>query len=207
VLRAALSAAIQKALVAAGLAAGLAAWLPAPIAGVFFAFEGVLGREVQGGPACGAVSGGGSEFLPDHQAVALAMSRYFAAPPMSALPVGVARFYLGLGVLAAEFLGLVSLCWRKAQVGRPNASLERARSLVAQMPRWLRVGVMGPGFPGARGWLRHDRRPCSALRAALPSPACWPCWVVKPAGHGLSNANVVFVGGGFCSFPVPWAVW
>jgi len=88
---------------------------------------------------------------------------------------------------------------------------------VSQTPAWngsipgcsipvLGVGVMGPGFSGqVLGWLSTRSKLCFGhSRAALALSSLLAFAGVKLlATEGFSNANGVFVGGGFCSFPVP----
>ena len=95
----------QKALVAAGVAAGLAAGFKAPIAGVFFAFEGSFSA-IQGRPSLRAV-------LVAAVASSLVTQLVLGDAPILRLPAYEVRspwelpLYLGLGVLAVPCRG----CW------------------------------------------------------------------------------------------------
>ncbi|NQW39228.1 MAG: chloride channel protein, partial [Cyanobacteria bacterium] len=132
-LRGGLSPQSQKALVAAGVAAGLAAGFKAPIAGVFFAFEGSFSA-IQGRPSLRAV-------LVAAVASSLVTQLLLGDTPILRLPAYEVRsplelpLYLGLGLVASLMSwALVSLL----AAGRS----ERLQTWLAKLP---------PGVPTAVG--------------------------------------------------------
>jgi len=132
------------------------------------------------------------------------MSRYSPARPYEgALPVGVA------------LLPSASGCWPAFDVLGPWISLAAGPQWAGSKRQLKRLpipgcfnalvglagGSNGPGLsPGARGLATTRSKPCSALRAALPSPGCWALLVVKLLGHRLSNSPRV-LSAVACSFP------
>ena len=193
-LRGGLSPQSQKALVAAGVAAGLAAGFKAPIAGVFFAFEGSFSA-VQGRPSLRAV-------LVAAVASSLITQLLLGDTPILRLPAYEVRsplelpLYLGLGLVASVMSwALVSLL----AAGRS----ERLQAGLAQLPPGLPtalggacVGLMALVFPQVLG-VGYD-----TIEALLGSDGGVPLLTllmllgVKLLATGISNATG-FVGGGF----------
>jgi H+/Cl- antiporter ClcA len=193
-LRGGLSPQSQKALVAAGVAAGLAAGFKAPIAGVFFAFEGSFSA-VQGRPSLRAV-------LVAAVASSLVTQLLLGDTPILRLPAYEVRsplelpLYLGLGLVASLMSwALVSLL----AAGRS----ERLQTWLAQLPPGLPtalggtcVGLMALGFPQVLG-VGYD-----TIEALLGSDGGVPLFTllvllgVKLLATAISNATG-FVGGGF----------
>ena len=135
----------QKALVAAGVAAGLAAGFKAPIAGVFFAFEGSYST-IHGRPSIRAV-------LVAAVASALVTQLCLGSDPIFRLPAYEVRsplelpLYLGLGLLAS---GVSLALLRLLAAGRSP----RVQRLLGRLPSWslpalggLAIGLMALGFP------------------------------------------------------------
>jgi H+/Cl- antiporter ClcA len=193
-LRGGLSPQSQKALVAAGVAAGLAAGFKAPIAGVFFAFEGSFSA-VQGRPSLRAV-------LVAAVASSLVTQLLLGDTPILRLPAYEVRsplelpLYLGLGLVASLMSwALISLL----AAGRS----ERLQGWLAQLPPGLptalggaSVGLMALVFPQVLG-VGYD-----TIEALLGSDGGVPLFTllvllgVKLLATGISNATG-FVGGGF----------
>ena len=172
----------QKALVAAGVAAGLAAGFKAPIAGVFFAFEGSYST-IPGRPSIRAV-------LVAAVASALVTQLCLGSDPIFRLPAYEVRsplelpLYLGLGLLAS------------------GVSLALLR-LLGRLPSWslpalggLAIGLMALGFPQVLG-VGYD-----TIEALLGSGGGIALFtlvgllLVKLLATALSSATG-FVGGGF----------
>jgi H+/Cl- antiporter ClcA len=201
--RAGLSPEAQKALVAAGVAAGLAAGFKAPIAGVFFAFEGSF-TAMPGRPNLRAV-------LVAAVASALVTELCLGDDPILRLPAYDVRspwelpLYLGLGLLASLMSwALVSLM----AAGR-NARLQ---AILSGLPPGLApalggaaVGGMALLFPQVLG-VGYD-----TIEALLGSDGGIPLLTlllligVKLLATALSNATG-FVGGGFAPALVLGAV-
>lgn len=193
-LRGGLSPQSQKALVAAGVAAGLAAGFKAPIAGVFFAFEGSFSA-VQGRPSLRAV-------LVAAVASSLVTQLLLGDTPILRLPAYEVRsplelpLYLGLGLVASLMSwALISLL----AAGRS----ERLQGWLALLPPGLPtalggacVGLMALVFPQVLG-VGYD-----TIEALLGSDGGVPLLTllvllgVKLLATGISNATG-FVGGGF----------
>ncbi len=193
-LRGGLSPQSQKALVAAGVAAGLAAGFKAPIAGVFFAFEGSFSA-IQGRPSLRAV-------LVAAVASSLVTQLVLGDTPILRLPAYEVRsplelpLYLGLGLVASVMSwALVSLL----AAGRS----ERLQNWLAKLPPGLPtalggacVGLMALVFPQVLG-VGYD-----TIEALLGSDGGIPLLTllvllgVKLVATGISNATG-FVGGGF----------
>lgn len=193
----------RRALVAAGVAAGLAAGFKAPIAGVFFAFEGNFSGTV-GRPSLRAV-------LVAAVASALVTQLCLGDDPILRLPAYEVRspwelpLYLGLGLLASL------MSWaliRLMALGRDP----RLQKLVGTLPPGLvtalggaAVGGMALLFPQVLG-VGYD-----TIEALLGSDGGIPLITlllligVKLVATALSNATG-FVGGGFAPALVLGAV-
>lgn len=183
----------QKALVAAGVAAGLAAGFKAPIAGVFFAFEGAYSA-IPGRPSLRAV-------LVAAVASSLVTQLCLGDEPIFRLPVYEVRsplelpLYLGLGLVASLMSwALVSLL----AAGRSEPVQQR----FARLPLWLLnglgglgVGVMALGFPQVLG-VGYDTIEALLGSEGVALTTLAALLVVKLLATGLSNATG-FVGGGF----------
>ena len=193
-LRGGLSPQSQKALVAAGVAAGLAAGFKAPIAGVFFAFEGSFSA-VQGRPSLRAV-------LVAAVASSLVTQLLLGDTPILRLPAYEVRsplelpLYLGLGLVASLMSwALVSLL----AAGRS----ERLQSWLGQLPPGLPtalggacVGVMALGFPQVLGVGYDTIEALLGSEGGVPLLTLLVLLGVKLLATGISNATG-FVGGGF----------
>ena len=192
--RAGLSPQSQKALVAAGVAAGLAAGFKAPIAGVFFAFEGSYST-IPGRPSVRAV-------LVAAVASALVTQLSLGDEPIFRLPAYEVRsplelpLYLGLGLLASLLsLALVSLL-SAGRSGPVQQSLSR-------VPPWLRtalgglaVGLMALGFPQVLGVGYDTIEALLGRDGGIALLTLVGLLVAKLLATGLSSATG-FVGGGF----------
>jgi H+/Cl- antiporter ClcA len=184
----------QKALVAAGVAAGLAAGFKAPIAGVFFAFEGSYST-IPGRPSIRAV-------LVAAVASALVTQLCLGSDPIFRLPAYEVRsplelpLYLGLGLLAS---GVSLALLRLLAAGRSP----RVQRLLGRLPSWslpalggLAIGLMALGFPQVLG-VGYD-----TIEALLGSGGGIALFtlvgllLVKLLATALSSATG-FVGGGF----------
>ncbi|MEB3200058.1 MAG: chloride channel protein [Synechococcaceae cyanobacterium] len=192
--RASLSPQSQKALVAAGVAAGLAAGFKAPIAGVFFAFEGSF-SSVPGRPSLRAV-------LVAAVASALITQLALGDTPILRLPAYEVRsiwelpLYLGLGLVASLMSWLlISLL----AAGRDA----RVQRLVQQLPPGLAtalggaaVGVMALAFPQVLGVGYDTIEALLGRDGGIPMLALLTLLGVKLLATATSNASG-FVGGGF----------
>ncbi len=202
-LRARLPPQSQKALVAAGVAAGLAAGFKAPIAGVFFAFEGSFST-IQGRPSLRAV-------LVAAVSATLVVQLLLGDAPILRLPAYEVRsplelpLYLGLGVLAS---GLSLLLLRVLALGRSA----RLQSWLGALPAGLAtalgggaVGMVALAFPQVLG-VGYD-----TIEALLGRDGGVPLLVLllllgaKLLATGISAASG-FVGGGFAPALVLGAV-
>lgn len=202
-LRARLPPQSQKALVAAGVAAGLAAGFKAPIAGVFFAFEGSFST-IQGRPSLRAV-------LVAAVSATLVVQLLLGEAPILRLPAYEVRsplelpLYLGLGVLAS---GLSLLLLNTLALGRSA----RVQGWLAVLPLGLgtalggaAVGVVALAFPQVLG-VGYD-----TIEALLGRDGGVPLLVLllllgaKLLATGISAATG-FVGGGFAPALVLGAV-
>lgn len=184
----------QKALVAAGVAAGLAAGFKAPIAGVFFAFEGAYSA-IPGRPSLRAV-------LVAAVASSLVTQLCLGDEPIFRLPVYEVRsplelpLYLGLGLVASLMSwALVTLL----AAGRSEPVQQR----FARLPLWLinglgglGVGVMALGFPQVLGVGYDTIEALLGSEGGVALTTLAALLVVKLLATGLSNATG-FVGGGF----------
>lgn len=192
--RAGLTPQSQKALVAAGIAAGLAAGFKAPIAGVFFAFEGSF-NAIQSRPSLRAV-------LVAAVASALVTQLVLGDSPILRLPAYQVRsplelpLYLGLGLLAS----LLSLALvRLLALGRHP----RVTGLVSQLPPGLAtalggaaVGGMALLFPEVLGVGYDTIESLLGQDDAIPLLTLLGVIAAKLLATTLSNASG-FVGGGF----------
>jgi H+/Cl- antiporter ClcA len=193
----------QKALVAAGVAAGLAAGFKAPIAGVFFAFEGSYSA-IQGRPSLRAV-------LVASVASALVTQLLLGDEPILRLPAYAVRsplelpLYLGLGVLAS---GMSWLLLQTMALGR-SASLQRwLRALppgLATAAGGLSVGLLALAFPQVLGVGYDTIEALLGLDGGIPVLALLLLLGAKLVATGISNASG-FVGGGFAPALVLGAV-
>jgi len=184
----------QKALVAAGVAAGLAAGFKAPIAGVFFAFEGSFSA-IQGRPSLRAV-------LVAAIASSLITQLCLGDAPILRLPAYEVRslvelpLYLGLGLLASvTSWALVSLM---AAGRRP-----RLQELLAVLPPGVAtalggaaVGGMALAFPQVLGVGYDTIEALLGRDGGIPLLTLLALIGVKLLAVGVSNATG-FVGGGF----------
>ena len=193
----------QKALVAAGVAAGLAAGFKAPIAGVFFAFEGSFSG-LGGRPSLRAV-------LVAAISATLVVQVGLGDTPILRLPAYDVRslwelpLYLVLGVLASL------MSWaliRLLELGRSTRLQQVLKQLPAGLPTaagGLAVGLIALEFPQVLG-VGYD-----TIEALLGSDGGVPLLTLvlllgaKLLATGLSNA-LGFVGGGFAPSLVLGAV-
>ncbi len=202
-LRGGLSPQSQKALVAAGVAAGLAAGFKAPIAGVFFAFEGSFSA-IQGRPSLRAV-------LVAAVASSLVTQLLLGDSPILRLPAYEVRsplelpLYLGLGLVASLMSwALVSLL----AAGRS----ERLQTWLATLPPGLPtalggacVGVIALGFPQVLGVGYDTIEALLGRNGGVPLLTLLVLLAVKLLATAISNATG-FVGGGFAPSLVLGAV-
>ena len=193
-LRGSLTPQSQKALVAAGAAAGLAAGFKAPIAGVFFAFEGSFSA-IQGRPSLRAV-------LVAAVASSLVTQLLLGDQPILRLPAYEVRsplelpLYLGLGLLASLMSwALISLL----ALGRS----ERLQTLLRRLPPGLptalggaAVGLMALVFPQVLGVGYDTIEALLGRDGGIPLITLLVLLGVKLLATGVSNATG-FVGGGF----------
>lgn len=184
----------RKALVAAGVAAGLAAGFKAPIAGVFFAFEGSF-SSVPGRPSLRAV-------LVAAVASALVTQLCLGDTPILRLPAYEVRspwelpLYLVLGVLASVMsLALVRLL----ALGRD----ERLQAVLRRLPPGLptamggaSVGAMALAFPQVLGVGYDTIEALLGSDGGIPLLTLMALIGVKLLATTVSNATG-FVGGGF----------
>jgi H+/Cl- antiporter ClcA len=184
----------QKALVAAGIAAGLAAGFKAPIAGVFFAFEGSF-NAIQSRPSLRAV-------LVAAVASALVTQLVLGDSPILRLPAYQVRsplelpLYLGLGLVAS----LVSLALvRLLALGRHP----RVLRFVSQLPPGLATALGGAAvgglallFPEVLGVGYDTIESLLGQDEAIPLLTLVGVIAAKLLATTLSNASG-FVGGGF----------
>jgi H+/Cl- antiporter ClcA len=192
--RAGLTPQSQKALVAAGIAAGLAAGFKAPIAGVFFAFEGSF-NAIQSRSSLRAV-------LVAAVTSTLVTQLVLGDSPILRLPAYQVRsplelpLYLGLGLVASVLsLALVRLM----ALGRhPRVSL-----LISQLPPGLATALGGAAvgglallFPEVLGVGYDTIESLLGQDDAIPLLTLLAVIAVKLLATTLSNA-CGFVGGGF----------
>lgn len=193
----------QKGLVAAGVAAGLAAGFKAPIAGVFFAFEGSF-SSMPSRPSLRAV-------LVAAVASALVTDLCLGDDPILRLPAYDVRsplelpLYLGLGLLASLMSwALVTLM----AAGRG----ERIQAIVAKLPPGLAgalggaaVGGMALLFPQVLGVGYDTIESLLGSEVDLPLLSLLLLIGFKLLATTISNATG-FVGGGFAPALVLGAV-
>ena len=193
-LKGSLSPQSQKALVAAGVAAGLASSFKAPIAGVFFAFEGSFSA-IQGRPSVRAV-------LVAAVASSLVTQLVLGDAPILRLPAYEVRsplelpLYLGLGLLASGMSwALVSLL----ALGRSEALQQRLAKLPPGLPTacgGALVGLMALVFPQVLGVGYDTIEALLGSNGGVPLATLLVLLGVKLLATGISNATG-FVGGGF----------
>ncbi len=184
----------QQTLVAAGVAAGLAAGFKAPIAGVFFAFEGNVNTSANR-PNLRAV-------LVAAVASALVTQLILGDEPILRLPAYEVRsplelpLYLGLGVLASLLsLALIKLM-AAGRAGRVQRLLDR---LPAGLPTALGgalVGSMALAFPQVLGVGYDTIEALLGTEQGIPLLSLLALLGVKLLATSVSNASG-FVGGGF----------
>ncbi len=192
--RAGLTPQAQKALVAAGIAAGLAAGFKAPIAGVFFAFEGSF-NAIRSRTSLRAV-------LVAAVASALVTQLVLGDAPILRLPAYQVRsplelpLYLGLG-LVASLLSLALV--RLMALGRHP----RVSGLVQQLPPGLATALGGAAvgglallFPEVLGVGYDTIESLLGQDDAIPLLTLLGVMAVKLLATTVSNA-CGFVGGGF----------
>ena len=193
-LRGRLSPQAQKALVGAGVAAGLAAGFKAPIAGVFFAFEGSYSA-IPGRPSLRAV-------LVAAVASALVTQLCLGDTPILRLPAYEVRsplelpLYLGLGLLASLMSWLLI---RLLATGRD----ERVQAVVRRLPPGLptalggaALGGMALVFPQVLGVGYDTIEALLGRDGGIPLLTLVALIGVKLVATTVSNATG-FVGGGF----------
>ena len=193
----------QKALVAAGVAAGLAAGFKAPIAGVFFAFEGSYSA-IQGRPSLRAV-------LVASVASALVTQLLLGDEPILRLPAYAVRsplelpLYLILGVLAS---GMSWLLLQTLALGRSTGLQRWLRALppgLATAAGGLSVGLLALAFPQVLGVGYDTIEALLGVNGGIPVLALLLLLGTKLLATGISNASG-FVGGGFAPALVLGAV-
>ena len=183
-----------KALVGAGVAAGLAAGFRAPIAGVFFAFEGAYST-IPGRPSLRAV-------LVAAVTSTLVTQLGLGDTPIFRLPAYEVRsplelpLYLGLGLLASFVSwGLVRLL----AIGRS----EFVQIKLGKMPPWLltgagglAVGLLALGFPQVLGVGYDTIESLVGSGGGISLLTLLGLLLVKLLATAISNATG-FIGGGF----------
>ena len=184
----------QKALVAAGVAAGLAAGFKAPIAGLFFAFEGSYST-IPGRPSVRAV-------LVAAVASSLVTQLSLGDQPIFRLPAYEVRsplelpLYLGLGLVASGMsLALLNLLafGRSAAV---QARLQRLPGSLTTGLGGLAVGLMALAFPQVLGVGYDTIGALLGRDGGIALTSLLGLLLVKLLATGLSSATG-FVGGGF----------
>ena len=184
----------QQTLVAAGVAAGLAAGFKAPIAGVFFAFEGNANTNASR-PNLRAV-------LVAAVASALVTQLLLGDEPILRLPAYEVRsplelpLYLGLGVLASLLsLGLIKLM-AAGRDGRVQRILEQLPPGLATALGGAAVGGMALAFPQVLGVGYDTIEALLGSDQGIPLITLVALLGVKLLATSVSNASG-FVGGGF----------
>jgi H+/Cl- antiporter ClcA len=202
-LRARLAPQSQKALVAAGVAAGLAAGFKAPIAGVFFAFEGSFST-IQGRPSLRAV-------LVAAVSATLVTQLLLGEAPILRLPAYEVRsllelpLYLGLGLLAS---GLSLLLLQALALGRSAPLQRRLAALPPGVGTALGgalVGVLALAFPQVLGVGYDTIEALLGRDGGVPLLALLLLLGAKLLATAISSATG-FVGGGFAPALVLGAV-
>ena len=192
--RAGLTPEALRALVGAGVAAGLAAGFRAPIAGVFFAFEGAYST-IPGRPSLRAV-------LVAAVSSTLVIQLGLGDQPIFRLPSYEVRsplelpLYLGLGLLAS---GVSLALVRLLALGR-SAPVQQQ---LQRLPPWLLtslgglgVGLMALGFPQVLGVGYDTIESLLGSGGGISLLSLLALLLVKLLATGLSNATG-FIGGGF----------
>ena len=184
----------QQTLVAAGVAAGLAAGFKAPIAGVFFAFEGNANTNASR-PNLRAV-------LVAAVASALVTQLLLGDEPILRLPAYEVRsplelpLYLGLGVLAS----LLSLALIKLMAAGRNGRVQRLLELLppglATALGGAAVGGMALAFPQVLGVGYDTIEALLGSDQGIPLITLVALLGVKLLATSVSHASG-FVGGGF----------
>lgn len=193
----------QKALVAAGVAAGLAAGFKAPIAGVFFAFEGSFSA-IQGRPSLRAVLVAAVSSL-------LVTQLLLGDAPILRLPAYAVRsplelpLYLGLGVLASGLSLLLLRALALGRSGRLQRWLQRLPPGVAPALGGLAVGCLALAFPQVLGVGYDTIEALLGSDGGIPLLALLLLLAAKLLATTISNATG-FVGGGFAPALVLGAV-
>ena len=184
----------QQTLVAAGVAAGLAAGFKAPIAGVFFAFEGNANTSASR-PNLRAV-------LVAAVASALVTQLMLGDEPILRLPAYEVRsplelpLYLGLGVLASLLsLALIKLM-AAGRDGRVQRLLERLPAGLATALGGAAVGGMALAFPQVLGVGYDTIEALLGSDQGIPLVTLVALLGVKLLATSVSTASG-FVGGGF----------
>ena len=201
--RGGLSPEARRTLVAAGVAAGLAAGFKAPIAGVFFAFEGSFST-TPGRASLRAV-------LVAAVASALVTQLCLGDDPILRLPAYEVRspwelpLYLGLGLLASL------MSWALIRLMAAGRSL-RLQAALAGLPPGLAtalggaaVGGMALAFPQVLGVGYDTIEALLGSDGGIPLASLLLLIGVKLLATALSNASG-FVGGGFAPALVLGAV-
>ena len=183
-----------KALVGAGVAAGLAAGFRAPIAGVFFAFEGAYST-IPGRPSLRAV-------LVAAVSSTLVIQLGLGDEPIFRLPAYEVRsplelpLYLGLGLLAS-FVAWALV--RLLALGRSEA----VQAKLELIPPWLitavgglAVGLLALGFPQVLGVGYDTVESLLGSGGGISLLTLLALLIVKLVATGVSNATG-FIGGGF----------
>jgi H+/Cl- antiporter ClcA len=192
--RCGLSPSNQKALVAAGVSAGLAAGFKAPIAGVFFAFEGSYST-IPGRPSVRAVlvAAVSSELVTQ---LCLGDEPIFRLPAYEVRSPLELPLYLGLGLVASL------MSWALVAVLAAGRS-DRVQRQLARLPAWLvtglgglGVGLMALGFPQVLGVGYDTIEALLGSNGGIALSTLLALLLVKLLATGLSSATG-FVGGGF----------
>ncbi len=184
----------QKALVAAGVAAGLAAGFKAPIAGVFFAFEGSFSA-IQGRPSLRAV-------LVAAIASSLVTQLCLGDDPILRLPAYEVRsllelpLYLGLGLLASLMSWALVSLMAAGRHPRLQQLLAPLPPGVSQVLGGAAVGGMALAFPQVLGVGYDTIEALLGRDGGIPLLTLLALLGVKLLATSVSNATG-FVGGGF----------
>jgi H+/Cl- antiporter ClcA len=193
-LRGRLSPQAQKALVGAGVAAGLAAGFKAPIAGVFFAFEGSYSA-IPGRPSLRAV-------LVAAVASALVTQLCLGDTPILRLPAYEVRsplelpLYLGLGLLASLMSWLLVRLLAAGRHGRVQALVRRLPPGLPTALGGAALGGMALVFPQVLGVGYDTIEALLGRDGGIPLLTLVALIGVKLIATTVSNATG-FVGGGF----------
>jgi len=193
----------QKALVAAGVAAGLAAGFKAPIAGVFFAFEGSFSA-IPGRPSLRAV-------LVAAVTSSLVTQLCLGDDPILRLPAYEVRsllelpLYLGLGVLASLMSWLLVSLMAAGRGPRMQALVEGLPPGLAPALGGAAVGGMALAFPQVLGVGYDTIEALLGSDGGIPLLTLLALLGVKLLATTVSNASG-FVGGGFAPSLVLGAV-